>query len=49
LSGDWYIQQMQGKMNNVGAAAYYHAFDKYKEGVRDAIYYNDAKIPGSVE
>jgi hypothetical protein len=24
-------------------------FEKYKEGVRDVIYYNDAKIPGSVE
>jgi hypothetical protein len=21
-------------------------YDKYKEGVRDVIYYNDAKIPG---
>jgi len=49
FSGDWYIHQMQGKMNNSAPLPITLPFDKYKQGVRDVIYYNDAKIPGSVE
>src|SRR6185312_12461858 len=49
FSGDWYIHQMQGKMNQSAPLPITLPFDKYKEGVRDIIYYNDAKLPGSVE
>ncbi len=49
FSGDWYIHQMQGKMNQSAPLPITLPYDKYKEGVRDVIYYNDAKIPGSVE
>ncbi|MGH7238266.1 MAG: DUF2723 domain-containing protein, partial [Candidatus Saccharimonadales bacterium] len=49
FSGDWYIHQMQGKMNRSAPLPITLPFDKYKEGVRDVIYYNDAKIAGPVE
>ena len=49
FTGDWYIHQMQGKMNASAPLPITMPFDKYKEGVRDIMYYNDAKIPGSVE
>jgi hypothetical protein len=49
FSGDWYIHQMQSKMNQSAPLPITLPFDKYKAGVRDVIYYNDAKIPGSVE
>ncbi len=49
FSGDWYIHQMQGKMNQSAPLPITLPYDKYKEGVRDVIYFNDAKIPGSVE
>jgi len=49
FSSDSYIRQMQGKMNQSAALPITMPFDKYKEGTRDVIYYNDAKIPGSVE
>ena len=49
FSGDWYIHQMQGKVNQSAPLPITLPFDKYKEGVRDLIYYNNAKIPGSVE
>jgi hypothetical protein len=49
LSADWSIQQMQRKINNADALPITMPFDKYRTGVRDAIPYNDAKIPGSVE
>ncbi|WP_428330668.1 glycosyltransferase family 117 protein [Mucilaginibacter sp.] len=49
FSGDWYIHQMQGKMNQSAPLPITLAYDKYKAGVRDVMYYNDAKIPGSVE
>ncbi len=49
FSGDWYIHQMQGKMNQSAPLPITLPFDKYKEGVRDVIYYNDAKIAGAVE
>lgn len=49
FSGDWYIHQMQGKMNQSAPLPITMPFDKYKQGVRDVIYYNDAKVPGPVE
>ncbi|MFI5139177.1 MAG: DUF2723 domain-containing protein [Sphingobacteriales bacterium] len=49
FSGDWYIHQMQGKMNQSAALPITLPFDKYKEGVRDVLYFNDAKIAGPVE
>lgn len=49
FSGDWYIHQMQGKMNASAPLPITMPFDKYKDGVRDVLYFNDEKIPGSVE
>ena len=46
---DWYIHQMQGKMNQSAPLPITMDFSKYKDGTRDVVYYNDAKIPGSVE
>ncbi|HVW98089.1 MAG TPA: DUF2723 domain-containing protein [Mucilaginibacter sp.] len=49
FTGDWYIRQMQGKMNESAPLPITMPYDKYKEGVRDVIYYDDKKIPGFVE
>jgi hypothetical protein len=49
FSSDWYIRQMQGKMNQSDPLPITMNFDQYKDGVRDVVYYNDAKIAGSVE
>ncbi|MGZ3872391.1 MAG: glycosyltransferase family 117 protein [Mucilaginibacter sp.] len=49
FSGDWYIHQMQRKMNQSAPLPVTLPFDKYKAGTRDVIYFNDAKIPGAVE
>lgn len=49
FSGDWYIHQMQGKMNQSAPLPVTLPFDKYKAGTRDVLYFNDAKIPGQVE
>ena len=49
LGGDWSILQMQRKINEAEALPISMPFDKYKAGIRDAIPYNDAKIPGFVE
>jgi hypothetical protein len=49
FSGDWYIRQMQGKMNQSAPLPITLNFDKYKDGIRDVISYNDAKIAGPVE
>lgn len=49
FTGDWYIRQMQGKMNQSEPLPITMPYDKYKEGVRDVIYIDDKKIPGSVE
>ncbi|MBK0378320.1 glycosyltransferase family 117 protein [Mucilaginibacter segetis] len=48
FTGDWYIRQMQKPMNQSAPLPITMPFDKYKEGVRDVIYYNDAKLPGYV-
>jgi hypothetical protein len=49
FSGDWYIRQMQRKMNESAPLPITMAYDKYKTGTRDVIYFNDAKIAGPVE
>ncbi|MDB5003484.1 MAG: hypothetical protein JWQ34_1709 [Mucilaginibacter sp.] len=49
LGTDWYIKQMTGKMNESAPLPLSMAYSKYKNGTRDVIYYNDAKIPGSLE
>jgi len=49
FTGDWYIRQMQRKMNDADALPITMPFDKYKDGVRDVLYFRDSKIPGSVE
>lgn len=49
FTGDWYIRQMQGKMNQSAPLPITMPYDKYKEGVRDVIYFDDKKIPGAVE
>jgi hypothetical protein len=46
FTGDWYIRQMQRKMNESAPLPITLPFDKYKDGVRDVIYYNDSKIAG---
>ena len=49
FTGDWYIRGMQNKMNNSAPLPITLPYDKYKEGVRDVIYFDDKKIPGYVE
>jgi len=49
FTGDWYIRQMQGKMNQSAPLPITMPYDKYKEGVRDVIYFNDRKIDGPVD
>ena len=49
FSGDWYIHQMQKKMNQSAPLPVTLPYEKYKAGTRDVIYFNDAKIPGSVD
>ncbi|HZY38184.1 MAG TPA: DUF2723 domain-containing protein [Mucilaginibacter sp.] len=49
FSGDWYINMMQKKMNASAPLPITLPFDKYKDGVRDAIYFNDQKLGGPVE
>jgi len=49
FGSDWYIHQMQKKMNQSDPLPITMPFEKYKAGTRDYIPYNDAKIPDSVE
>jgi hypothetical protein len=49
LGTDWYIRGMKHKMNASEPLPIAMPDDKFELGVRDVIYYNDAKIPGSVE
>jgi hypothetical protein len=49
FTGDWYIKQMQRKMNDADALPITMPYDKYKDGVRDVIYFNDKKLPGYTE
>jgi hypothetical protein len=49
LGTDWYIRGMKHKMNNSDPLPITMPDEKFELGVRDVIYYNDSKIPGSVE
>ncbi|WP_183562692.1 DUF2723 domain-containing protein [Mucilaginibacter sp. SP1R1] len=49
LGMDWYIRQMRKPMNQSAPLPLTMSFDKYKQGIRDIIAYNDAKIPGYVD
>jgi hypothetical protein len=49
LGTDWYIRGMKHKMNASEPLPISMPDDKFELGVRDVVYYNDAKIPGSVE
>jgi hypothetical protein len=49
LGTDWYIRQMKTKMNESEPLPITMDNEKFKIGVRDVIYFNDAKIPGAVE
>ncbi|HEX3385822.1 MAG TPA: DUF2723 domain-containing protein [Mucilaginibacter sp.] len=46
FSGDWYIHQMQKKMNESEPLPITMPYSKYEEGVRDYIQYYDGKIKG---
>lgn len=46
---DWYIRQMKQKMNQSAPLPITMKNDQFKEGVRDYLTYQDAKIPDSVE
>jgi hypothetical protein len=47
FTGDWYIKQMQRKMNEADALPITMPFSKYKEGVRDIEYYNNGILDPS--
>jgi len=49
LGTDWYIRQMKQKMNDSAPLPITMPNEKFEPGVRDVIYYNDAKIPGASE
>ena len=49
FTGDWYIRQMQGKMNESAPLPITMPFKKYQEGTRDVIYFDDKKLSGFTE
>jgi hypothetical protein len=49
LGTEWYIRQMKQKMNDSAPLPISMPNDKFKAGVRDVIYFNDAKVAGAVE
>ena len=49
LSADWYVRQMKDRVNEAEPLPITIPDEKYVKGVRDVIYFQDAKIPGSVE
>jgi len=49
FAGDWYIHQMQGKMNESEPLPITLPYDKYRSGTRDFVPYSDAKLPDSIE
>ena len=49
FTGDWYIRQMQKKMNQSAPLPITMPYEKYEEGVRDVIYIDDKKLPGYTE
>ncbi len=49
LSSDWYMRQMLEKVNDADALPINIDPEKFKDGVRDVIYYQDFQIPGYVD
>ena len=49
FSADWNIKQMTRKMNDADALPITMPFEKYEDGVRDYIPFDDRKIPGFTE
>ncbi len=49
LGTDWYIRQMKQQMNQSAPLPITMPNEKFEAGVRDVLYYNDSKLPGSVE
>ncbi|HEY2582925.1 MAG TPA: DUF2723 domain-containing protein, partial [Mucilaginibacter sp.] len=49
FTGDWYIRQMQMKMNESAPLPITMPYEKYKEGTRDVIYFDDRKVQGATE
>jgi len=49
LGTDWYIRGMKHKMNASEPLPITMPDEKFELGVRDMLYYNDAKVSGSVE
>ena len=48
FTGDWYIKQMTRKMNESAALPITMPFEKYEDGVRDVIYYNEGIYDSSL-
>jgi tetratricopeptide (TPR) repeat protein len=49
LGSDWYMRQMTKPVNDAAALPLDIPESKYVKGVRDVLYYSDAKIPGHVD
>lgn len=49
FTGDWYIRQMQHKMNESEPLPITMPFKKYKDGTRDFLAFNDSNLPGYTE
>lgn len=49
FTGDWYIRQMQQKMNQSEPLPITMPFKKYKDGTRDFLAFNDSNLPGYTE
>lgn len=48
LSSDWYMRQMMEKVNDADALPINIDPEKFKDGVRDVIYYQDMQVPGYI-
>lgn len=49
LGTDWYIRQMKTKVNQADALPITMANEKFVQGVRDVMGYQDYQVPGNVE
>lgn len=49
LGTDWYIRQMKHKVNNSAPLPITMGNEKFVQGVRDVLYYQDYQLEGSVE
>ncbi len=49
LGTDWYIRQMKEKVNEAAPLPLTMPNEKFVQGVRDVMYYNDYKIEGALE